>query len=31
VLLVARADGAFGPIDAIEPLYLRDPDAKEPR
>ncbi len=26
-LLAARA-GAFGPVDAIEPTYLRDPDAK---
>jgi tRNA threonylcarbamoyl adenosine modification protein YeaZ len=30
-LLVARAAGAFGPIEAIEPLYVRAPDAKEPR
>jgi len=30
-LLVARAGGIFGPIEAIEPLYLRAPDAKEPR
>ena len=29
-LLVARA-GAFGPADAIEPLYLRAPDAKPSR
>jgi tRNA threonylcarbamoyladenosine biosynthesis protein TsaB len=30
-LLVARACGVFGPIEAIEPIYLRAPDAKEPR
>jgi tRNA threonylcarbamoyl adenosine modification protein YeaZ len=30
-LLLARAEGAFGPVDEIEPLYLRAPDAKEPR
>jgi tRNA threonylcarbamoyl adenosine modification protein YeaZ len=30
-LLVARADEAFGSVDEIEPLYLRAPDAKEPR
>jgi tRNA threonylcarbamoyladenosine biosynthesis protein TsaB len=30
-LLVARAGGVFGPIEAIEPIYLRAPDAKEPR
>jgi tRNA threonylcarbamoyladenosine biosynthesis protein TsaB len=30
-LLVAHAGGDFGAIDAIEPLYLRAPDAKEPR
>jgi tRNA threonylcarbamoyl adenosine modification protein YeaZ len=28
-LLAARA-GAFGPVEALEPLYLRAPDAKEP-
>jgi hypothetical protein len=27
LLLVARA-GAFGPAAAVEPLYVRDPDAK---
>jgi tRNA threonylcarbamoyladenosine biosynthesis protein TsaB len=31
VLLAARANGAFGSVDEIEPLYLRAPDAKEPR
>jgi tRNA threonylcarbamoyladenosine biosynthesis protein TsaB len=30
-LLVAWAGGEFGPVDAIEPIYLRAPDAKEPR
>jgi tRNA threonylcarbamoyladenosine biosynthesis protein TsaB len=29
-LLVARA-GHFGPVEAIEPLYVRAPDAQEPR
>jgi tRNA threonylcarbamoyl adenosine modification protein YeaZ len=29
-LLVARA-GAFGPLDAVKPLYVRAPDAQEPR
>jgi tRNA A37 threonylcarbamoyladenosine modification protein TsaB len=28
-LLAARA-GDFGPVEALEPLYLRAPDAKEP-
>jgi len=30
-MLVARAAGDFGRVDAIEPLYVRAPDAKEPR
>jgi hypothetical protein len=29
-LLVAQAT-TFGPVEEIEPLYLRAPDAKEPR
>jgi tRNA threonylcarbamoyladenosine biosynthesis protein TsaB len=30
LLLIERA-GAFGPADAVEPLYVRDPDAKPNR
>jgi tRNA threonylcarbamoyladenosine biosynthesis protein TsaB len=30
-LLVARAAGDFGLVEAIEPIYVRAPDAKEPR